>query len=84
MASLRNKRYPNTKGISLAKALEIGVTRLAEAEPIEVQICAYRKKARLGKKEMERIENFTAISPRDRIRLEEALGTAEDAVLASR
>ncbi len=68
---------------SLAKALEIGVTRLIEADPIEVQICAYRKKARLGKKEMARIENFTAISLQDRIRLEDALGTVEGSVLAA-
>ena len=63
--------------------MEIGVTRLIEADPIEVQICAYRKKARLGKKEMARIENFTAISLQDRIRLEDALGTVEGSVLAA-
>lgn len=57
----------------LSKALGIAGARLVEAEPIEVQIRAYRKKAKMGKKEMARIENYTAVSLQDRVRLDDAL-----------
>lgn len=58
----------------LARSLDVSIGRLAGADAIEIQIRAYRKKARLGKKEMERIENFAVVSLQDRLRLEDALG----------
>ena len=64
---------------SIAKALEVSTARLIEADPIQVDIRAYRRKARMGRKEMERIENLTAIHLEDRVRLEDVLGLTPDA-----
>ena len=64
---------------SIAKALEVSTARLIEADPIQVDIRAYRRKSRMGRKEMERIENLTAINLEDRVRLEDVLGLTPDA-----
>ncbi len=65
---------------SMAKELEVTTARLIEADPIQVDIRAYRRKARMGRREMERIENLTAINLEDRVRLEDVLGLTPDAV----
>ena len=49
-------------------------TRLIEADPIQVDIRAYRRKARMGRREMERIENLTTVHLEARVRLEDVLG----------
>ena len=59
---------------SMAKALEVTTARLIEADPIQVDIRAYRRKARMGRREMERIENLTTVHLEDRVRLEDVLG----------
>ena len=64
---------------SIAKALETSTARLIEADPIQAEVRAYRRKARMGRKEMERIENLTAIHLEDRLRLEDVLGLTPDA-----
>ena len=64
---------------SISKALQVSTARLIEADPLQVDIRAYRRKARMGRKEMERIENLTAINLEDRVRLEDVLGLTPDA-----
>ena len=59
---------------SLSRALGVEAARLLEEQAVEVEICAYRKKARMGRKEMARIESLAAVSLKDRVRLDDALG----------
>ena len=71
----RNQTRPTQAVLrTAAKALGVSTARLIEADPIRIEVRAYRRKARMGKKEMDRIENFTAMSLEDRVKLEDVLG----------